>query len=117
MTTVDNTGKILARSPSIPFVKTAQAAGFSDEIETLGADDSSFFSLPILLVAVAVFVIFILGAITLAGSAASGVKGRDDDSDGDAGMGNGAAGAARSDANDGVTITERDGDIPPTPGR
>ena len=112
VTTVDNTGKILARSPSIPFVKTAQAAGFASDVQAGVVDSSnSLFSLPIMLVAVAVFVIFVLGAITLAGSAAGGgTKGPGD-------MGGGSTPEGNDDTNnmnagnpnDGVTVTERDG--------
>ncbi len=66
---VDNTGKILARSSPAPFIKEAAAVQM-DFIPFLGSDgDLSFFNRNIILILVTIFAIIVLTTIVLAGIA------------------------------------------------
>ena len=70
-TTVDNTGRVLAKTSPVPFVQTAAAAGFTGAVPTSENETGrGFLSLPMILIGVALLVVFILGAITFAGAAA-----------------------------------------------
>ncbi len=67
--TVDSGGKILAKSPAIPFVKTAEAAEFTPLIvtQTTGANPLDVLRNNLLIIALAGFAVFAALALAILG--------------------------------------------------